>query len=113
MVTAEVAVALPALVLVLAVGLAVIAIVTAQLRCTDAAAVGARLAARGEPAAAVRSATLAVAPAGAGVQVRPGRDGVVLVTVTATMRVPAVGRFLPARTVRATVAEPVEPGAMP
>ncbi|MFW6692932.1 TadE family type IV pilus minor pilin [Streptomyces sp. MAR4 CNX-425] len=73
MVTAEAAVALPALVL-LALGLIwAIMAAAAQIQCVDAARAGARAAARGEPAAGVRGAALAAAPRGATVSV--GRDG--------------------------------------
>ena len=47
--TAELAVALPSLVLVLAVALAAVDLGLAQVRCVDAARLGARLLARGEP----------------------------------------------------------------
>ena len=50
--TAELAVALPTLVLVLTLALAAIDLGVAQVRCVDAARLGARLLARGEPAAA-------------------------------------------------------------
>lgn len=62
MVTAELAVALPALVVVVAAALGGIAAMTAQVRCADAAATAARLAGRGEPAAVVAAATTAAAP---------------------------------------------------
>src|SRR5688572_28897968 len=54
--TAETAVALPALVLVLAVSVWALGLVAATLRCAEAARAGARVAARGEPAAAVEDA---------------------------------------------------------
>ena len=53
MVTAETAVLLPVLVVVLAAAVFVLACVAAQLECVDAARSAARVAARGEPAAAV------------------------------------------------------------
>ncbi|WP_194291596.1 TadE family type IV pilus minor pilin, partial [Cumulibacter manganitolerans] len=58
MVTAETALALPALVIVLGGLLTVIVAVSAQLRCVAAAREGARAAARGEPAAVVRQTAL-------------------------------------------------------
>jgi hypothetical protein len=80
LVTAETAVVLPVLLVVLAAALWVLACVAAQLRCVDAARIGARAAARGDTGAAVVSATTAAAPAGATVQVlRAGGDVTVLV----------------------------------
>ena len=64
MVSAGLAVALPALVLVLAVALMGLRLGVDTIRCTDAARVGARVAARGEGVGAVRSAVLRDAPAG-------------------------------------------------
>ena len=48
MVTAELAVVLPALLLVLAVALSALGLAVDQVRCVDAAAAGARAAARGD-----------------------------------------------------------------
>ena len=73
MVTAETAVVLPVLLVVLAAALWVLAAVAAQLRCVDAARIGARAAARGDSGSAVVTATAAVAPRGA--QVRVVRSG--------------------------------------
>ena len=56
MVTAETAVVLPVLLLVLAGAVAAVTVVGAQLRCVDAAREGARAAARGEDVAAVTRA---------------------------------------------------------
>jgi hypothetical protein len=86
-ITAETAVALPALVLVVSALLWAIVVVTAQLRCVDGARAGARTLARGEPAAAGRSAALTVAPRGAAVAI--DRSGeMVRVHVRATMSPP-------------------------
>jgi hypothetical protein len=68
-VTAELAVALPALLLVVVAAVGAVSAVTAQLRCTDAAVRAARAVARGEPAepalrAAPEGARLAIASAG-------------------------------------------------
>ncbi len=62
-VTAEMAVALPALLVVLAGALTVLVAVSAQLRCVDAARLGARAAARGDPDAAVVRQVLDSEPA--------------------------------------------------
>jgi hypothetical protein len=89
--TAEAAVALPALVVVL--GLAVGAVVTVggQLRCVDAARAAARVAARGDADSAAAAAARQVAPRGA--QVRIAHEaGLVEVSVTVTFR---AGRWLP------------------
>jgi Flp pilus assembly protein TadG len=65
MVTAETAVVLPVLLLVLAGAVAAVTLVGAQLRCVDAAREGARAAARGEPVAAVTALTERAGPEGA------------------------------------------------
>jgi Flp pilus assembly protein TadG len=65
MVTAETAVVLPVLLLVLAGAVAAVTVVGAQLRCVDAAREGARAAARGETFAVVERVTAQTAPPGA------------------------------------------------
>ncbi len=87
MVTAETAVVLPALVLVLALLVGGVHTLGAQLACQDAARVAARAAARGESAAEVARLAQSVAPAGARVRVA-GESGLVRVEVTATVRFP-------------------------
>lgn len=103
MVTAEAAVVLPVLVVVLAAAVWVLAVVTAQLRCVDAARLAARMAARDEPAALVRATALEAAPRGALVEVTE-RDGRVLVVVRAELRPLAVLDLVPAVTVTGTAA---------
>jgi Flp pilus assembly protein TadG len=73
MVTAETAVVLPVLLLVLAGAVAAVVVVGAQLRCVDAAREGARAAARGDDAATVASIVGTAAPDGA--TVTSTRDG--------------------------------------
>lgn len=110
MVTAEFAVALPAFVLVVLAALCGIGVMTAQLRCADAAGVAARMAARGESVSVVRSVALNGAP---------GRAQVDLVrsatTVTATvvdrLSLPGMPRFLPGVVIRTQVVEALEPAA--
>jgi Flp pilus assembly protein TadG len=68
-VTAETAVALPALVLLAGALIWGVVAVTAQLRCVDAARLAARALARGESHSASVSAATAAAPGGAAVQV--------------------------------------------
>lgn len=88
MVTAETALVLPVLLVVLAGAVAAVVVVAGQLRCVDAAREGARAAARGESPASVRELVTAAAPAGAGSTVsRTDRT----VTVTVTAEVHALG----------------------
>jgi hypothetical protein len=79
--TAELAVALPTLVLVLAAALAAVDLGVAQVRCVDAARLGARLLARGEPPAPVLREVRAAAPEGARVTTAFGEGRVVVVVV--------------------------------
>ena len=81
--TAELAVALPSLVLVLAVALGAVHLGLDQVRCVDAARLGARALARGEPQGAVLLEVRTAAPPGARVSVTRG-DGEVSVAVTST-----------------------------
>lgn len=91
MVTAETAVALPALLAVLAVALWAVGAVSAQLRCTDAAGVAARSVARGDAVGQAEEAARRVAPAGAVVEV--DRDPR-LVTVVVRVQVHPLGTGL-------------------
>jgi hypothetical protein len=80
MVTAETAVVLPVLLVVLAAAIWVLVSVAGELRCVDAARVGARAAARGDSTSAVVAAATGVAPSGAEVLVlRSGDEVTVLV----------------------------------
>ena len=72
MVTAELAVALPAVVLVLALCLGGISLGIDQIRCVDAARLGARALARGETSAVVRDLAGRAGPSGAVVTVSTG-----------------------------------------
>ncbi|GGM05332.1 TadE family type IV pilus minor pilin [Nakamurella endophytica] len=94
-VTVEAAVALAALVVVLAGCLAGLACVLGQLRCTDAAREAARLAGRGDEAAA-RQAVAQLAPSGAVLGLSVTGD-----LVTADVSVGAVGGLLPGVRLRA------------
>ncbi len=81
--TAELAVVIPAVVLLAASGVWAVAAAAAQLRCVDAAGTGARALARGETTAAVSRAVAEVAPAGAAVSIsRTGELAVVEVRMT-------------------------------
>lgn len=95
-VTAELAVALPAVVLVLVAVLTLAAAAGAQMRSADAARAGARAAAIGEDDAVVRSTAQHVAGDGARVSVRRG-DPWVEVTVST----PVVGGWLSSAPLRA------------
>lgn len=77
--TAETAVVLPVLLVVLAMAVWVLACVSGQLRCLDAAALAARAAARGDAADAVAEAARRIAPAGAVVSVRTSGEQVEVV----------------------------------
>jgi hypothetical protein len=106
-VTAETAVAFPALVVVLAVALWGVSAAAAQVACVDAARAGARAAARGEPIAAVRAAVLRAAPPRASVSVT--RDPLsTRVVVHATARPPLKSLF-PALELRAQAVAATEP----
>ncbi|WP_392543262.1 TadE family type IV pilus minor pilin [Oryzobacter telluris] len=83
--------ALPALVLVLAVALAAVDLGIAHIRCVDAARTAARLLARGEPEAVAVGEARQAAPAGSDVSVSSG-SGRVSVEVSAP--VPALLRPL-------------------
>jgi Flp pilus assembly protein TadG len=97
MVTAETAVVLPVLVLLLALLLNALGQAVDTIKVVDAARSGARMAARGEQLAAVKAQTLAEAPDGATVVMRQVGEQV-QVTVTAPgrrllgpLRLPQVG----------------------
>jgi hypothetical protein len=116
MVTAETAVLLPVLLVVLAAAVFVLACIAAQLKCVDAARSGARIAARGEPAAVVVRTAERLAPADAHVDLSAGGGladtATVAVVVRAQVR-PFGGalRGLPAVRVSARAVAAVEPGA--
>ncbi|MEV7009567.1 TadE family type IV pilus minor pilin [Streptosporangium sp. NPDC051022] len=107
-VTAETAVALPALVVVLAAALWTVAAVGAQLECVDAARAGALAASRGESLERVREGVLSAAPPGARVTVTRSTE-ITRVEVSASVR-PRWGAVLPAVTVQATAVSATEPG---
>lgn len=86
MVTAETALAVPAVVLVLALCLSVVHLGIDRVRCVDAARVAVRELARGEPPGSATAHARRVAPDGATIEsVVSGRD------VTVTVRAPAPG----------------------
>ena len=85
--TAELAVVLPAVVLLAVLGVWSVLVGAAQLRCTDAAGVGARALARGEPPEDVRRVVAEVAPRDATV-VLGGVGDLVSVEVRVLMPLP-------------------------
>ncbi|HEX2774834.1 MAG TPA: TadE family type IV pilus minor pilin, partial [Micromonosporaceae bacterium] len=93
--TAELAAGLPALVLLLMVGLVAVSAVTTKAHCLDAAREAALAASRGDPGGAAAAGS---APAGADISVSVSAD-----TVVATVRAPvrAIGARLPQLTVEA------------
>lgn len=99
MATAEFAVVLPVIVLVLAFSLTALMIVADQLRCVDAARVAARAAARGDTEAGVHQAGQLAAPAGSVITVKAtgatGITGAVVVTVSAPPRSVAGWQLVP------------------
>jgi Flp pilus assembly protein TadG len=110
--TAEIAVALPALVFLVMAAVAVITVVTAQLRCIDAAREAARAAARGEAAAVARDIALQAAPAGSGVTLTATRDRV-SVAVSARVRLLSRGPSLTVEGRAVAMPEPGIEGAAP
>lgn len=90
MVSAELAITIPALVAVLALCLTGLGLAVDQIRCVDAARIGVRAAARGEPIEAVQEAALRVAPDGATANVVVDGD-----RVRVTVEAPARHRYLP------------------
>jgi Flp pilus assembly protein TadG len=108
MVTAETAVVLPVLLLVLAGAVAAVTVVGAQLRCVDAAREGARAAARGEDVALARSLTADAAPSGAVVTISVGPEEV---HVVVSARIAPLGPVPLHVTVSAEAVALVEPGA--
>jgi hypothetical protein len=101
-VTAELAAAMPVLVLLLLAGLTGVSAVITELRCVDAAREAARAAARGEPGV---PAGQRAAPSGATVEIRFDGD-----TVQATVRakVHPLGPHLPGFTVDGTAVAALE-----
>jgi Flp pilus assembly protein TadG len=112
MVTAEFAVALPSLVLVVAAAIGGVVAVTDELRCVDAAATAARLAARGDSLTAVRATALHQAPDGAVLQLTSTPT---TVTATVVVRIGGPGWFgrLPSMTIRQRSVAARETGGEP
>jgi TadE-like protein len=88
MATAEFAVVLPAVVLVLALSLGALGLAWDQIRCVDAARAGARAASRGDSVGAVALVVSRAAPSGAQVAIGEA-GGLVRVSVVSRPRVAA------------------------
>ena len=95
--TAELAVSLPALVLLLLVGLSALVVVRDQIACVDLAREAVRAAARGEPAPDSGTATITIATEGD------------LVRATVRLRRAPLGGRVPGIGVTATAVAAVEP----
>ncbi|MGH4010489.1 MAG: TadE family type IV pilus minor pilin [Pseudonocardiaceae bacterium] len=104
-VTVEAALALCSLMVVLALVLAAVSAVTAQLRCVDAAREAARLTARGEQDRA-KDLARRIAPRGAAVEVTVRGD-----EITARVSADPVAGLLPGIKVGAEAVAVLEPGA--
>ncbi len=104
MVTAETAVVLPVLVIVLAVAVWLVGCLSAQLRCVDSARAAARLAARGEAVGVVEAAGRVGAPAGARVVVGADADQVTVVVSTEVRPFGGLVGLLPGLTVEGRAA---------
>jgi hypothetical protein len=103
MATAELAAVLPALVALVLVAVGLLAAAAGALRCEDAARLGARSVARGDPVATAVALSRGDAPADAAVALAPVGAGMVRVTVRETVRMPGpLGGLLPAWTVSGT-----------
>lgn len=109
MVTAEIAVALPVLVLLMAAGITAVLVVGAQLRCVDAAREAARALARGDSMAVARGLARQTGPASATVTVSRSGDRVI-VDVAGTAA--GLGGVLPAFAVHARSVALEEPGTV-
>jgi len=112
MATAELAVVLPVIVLALLTAVGAVSAMAERMRCADAAAVAARLAARGEDRAQVLAAARRVAPTAAVVRLDTTMT-TVRVTVRATARVLPVGDLLPGFSVTGVFEQAREPGPPP
>ena len=98
---------LPALLLVLGIALGAIAAAAAQLSCADAARIGARALARGEPPERARALALEAAPNGAHIDLTTADD---MARVTVRTRVRLGPALTPPVGVDGSAAVPLEPG---
>ncbi|ANS78890.1 hypothetical protein SGUI_1494 [Serinicoccus hydrothermalis] len=109
MVSAELALTIPSVVLVLAICLTALALGVDQVRCEDAARVAARAASRGEETAVVEQLAASRAPEGARISISGDAQG-----ATVQVGAPARARWLPGLpAARASARALWEPGAAP
>jgi Flp pilus assembly protein TadG len=106
MVTAEIAVAMPVLMVLLAAALTAVAVIGGQLRCVDAAREAARALARGESTGTARSLVTATGPRGAILSSTSGREQI---RTSVQARIRPAGGLLPAFTVSAVAVALPEP----
>jgi hypothetical protein len=109
--TAELAVALPSLVLVLMAAVWLVAAVSLQARCAEAARLGARAAARGDPAEAVIAVTTSGLPRGAKATVTSTGDMVTVRVEVSFQPGGGVANVLPAVVVQGSATAAAEGGA--
>jgi hypothetical protein len=107
-VTAELALAMPTLILVLVVGLWLQSAVALQARCLDAARAGARAAARGDSDAQIRVALAEALPAGADIGIGHAGDRVTVTVRTAAPVPPGLSSLVGGRTMTASATAAVE-----
>jgi Flp pilus assembly protein TadG len=107
MVTAEIAVAMPVLMLMLGAALTAVAVIGGQMRCVDAAREAARALARGDSVSSARSLALAAGPRGATLTAQVDKAQV---RATVRTRIDPVG-LLPGFTVSAEAVASPEPGS--
>jgi len=110
MVTAEIAVAMPVLMVLLAAALTAVSVLAGQMRCVDAAREAARALARGESVSAARSLAIAAGPHGAVLNTGVGVDRV---HATVRAQVSPMGGLFPALTVHADAVALREPDGGP
>ncbi|MGZ4620292.1 MAG: TadE family type IV pilus minor pilin, partial [Frankiaceae bacterium] len=109
--TAELALTLPVIVLVVLAGLWAVSAVSLKAACAEAVRLGARAAARGEPAEVVRDVVRHELPARAAVTVGGDEPGTVRVRVSVRLRpAGALSGLLPAVSVSATAEAATETG---
>jgi Flp pilus assembly protein TadG len=107
-VTAELALTLPTLAIVLVIGIWLQSAVALRAQCLDAARAGARAAARGDSDPTIRSQLAAALPAGAAVAITHA-GGQVTVSVETQVTVPAgIASLVGSPRVTATATGPVE-----
>ncbi|BCJ43910.1 hypothetical protein GCM10010168_67130 [Actinoplanes ianthinogenes] len=105
--TVELAAGLPALMLLVFVGITAVSAVVTKAQCLDAAREAALAEARGERGSSVAART---APAGAEIRLGGDRESV---TATVSVRVEVLGTHLPGVTVMASAVAAREPTTLP